>query len=374
MKRAFAVGFALWGSTALFGTSGLLEDSRMTKVDSTESPSVGLQLKEELKALESPKLSPRIFEPGGAPTPFSFSVTGSVDLSDKNGFQTRFRVFSQDEETAGSLAPRTARLLLHLWDYNRARLRVDHKPQYGGRTVDVYLCLGGKPGGEQLFTQDLQVRSGQNPSVNVILVYDILGLTDKVEQVREIAHEYGHASLPSIDGFKVPEEWANGFLGEKLFLTWLNRDLGSKRLTSSEVLGVDPAALKTYLEREVNPLWKKASQNYPSASSVSGEEKSQMDQFLGMVLWMERILPPAVFARSIKAIGSTHAKDYPTAVVRSLAGEEAFTLEMPSELIGVPVWVPFGNCTVKGAATIKKLGRWVQIKASLSKLKIEPAA
>ena len=43
----------------------------------------------------------------------------------------------------------------------------------------------------------------------------------QAEACRELAHEYGHAVLPAIGGFKSPEDWANGYLGERLFLRWL---------------------------------------------------------------------------------------------------------------------------------------------------------
>ena len=44
-----------------------------------------------------------------------------------------------------------------------------------------------------------------------------------IEWIREIVHEYSHLALPAIGGYKDPEYWANGYLGERLIVRWFQR-------------------------------------------------------------------------------------------------------------------------------------------------------
>ena len=330
------------------------------------------------------KLSPLKFGPQNQPYAFAYLTTGLVSLSGKSdGDEPRFRIFSQEEAVANSLAPRASRMLLRLWDYNQARLRLDHKPGFGQRKVDVYLCQEGKAGGEQLFGEDLQAPKGLSTSVNTIYVYDMPTFTDKVEQVRELAHEYGHAALPSINGFRFPEQWANGFLGENLYLSWLLRDLFQKRITTSDVMDVDLKSLNAYVQRQITPLWVSASQAYPWPNDLVGEDKARMDKFLGWVLWVEHVLPERIFARSLKIMGTPKASDYPAAVLASLSGEESISVVLPDQVNGKNVWLPFANGTLwrkvnagsapTPASVLKRVGGWVLVRAGNTRLEFRPA-
>ena len=108
----------------------------------------------------------------------------------------RFRVFSQERRETDDRAISVARTLLQLWQQNYLRLRVDHSTTYNNRIVDVYLTWGGKAGGEQKFDQDDE--GDRARAVNTIYIYDLKSFINPVEMLREIAHEYGHASLPPV--------------------------------------------------------------------------------------------------------------------------------------------------------------------------------
>ncbi len=79
----------------------------------------------------------------------------------------------------------------------------------GTAPFDVWLCAGGQTGGEQ-WRSNLYLYSLETPR-------------SSIEWIREIVHEYSHLALPAIGGYNAPEYWANGYLGERLLVRWLQR-------------------------------------------------------------------------------------------------------------------------------------------------------
>ena len=79
----------------------------------------------------------------------------------------------------------------------------------GTAPFDVWLCTGGQSGGEQW-------RSN-------LYLYDLETPRSSIEWIREVVHEYSHLALPAIGGYDAPEYWANGYLGERLIIRWLQR-------------------------------------------------------------------------------------------------------------------------------------------------------
>ena len=79
----------------------------------------------------------------------------------------------------------------------------------GTAPFDVWLCTGGQSGGEQW-------RSN-------LYLYDLETPRSSIEWIREVVHEYSHLALPAIGGYDAPEYWANGYLGERLIVRWLQR-------------------------------------------------------------------------------------------------------------------------------------------------------
>jgi len=89
--------------------------------------------------------------------------------------------------------------------------------------VDIWLCEGGGAGGEQV---------GRN-----IYFYQIEKGREEVELIREVAHEWGHHIIPPIGPYEEPEEWANGYIGERLLLKLLLDNLPSSLAFLKEKLG-----------------------------------------------------------------------------------------------------------------------------------------
>jgi len=241
--------------------------------------------------------------------------------TDKN-LHARFRVFEQQKRENGDLAEQVARMALRLWDLSFQRLRRDHNPVTNFGIVDFYLCFGGKAGGEQLMDVDPQEKSpeGGSKKVNTIYIYAIQTFTDPVEMAREVAHEYGHATLPPVGGFKEPEDWANGYLGERLFLKWIRDLMVTKAYGPFDAMGADLPSLDAWVKKKVDPLAESAGKAGPANPLLAKEGPKAMDAYLGLALYAEATLPAKVFGRSLLLTGSTAAVDYPKAI--ALAAEE----------------------------------------------------
>lgn len=111
------------------------------------------------------------------------------------------------------LAP-TAQALTHLMlrfhTYSEAYLGLPTPPDAEGITR-LYLCTNGPSGAERRDSD--------------IFLYRCLGgERSPTEWVRQLAHEAGHLLVPAIGGFAQPEMWANGEVGERLFLHFLAKE------------------------------------------------------------------------------------------------------------------------------------------------------
>lgn len=310
------------------------------------------------RRIEPPKVSPK----GEWTFPWVTTALGRFPFGER--YQARFRVFAQDRPAQNDPAPAVARMLIRLWDYNLTRLRLDHSAQFADQLVDVFLCDDGKPGGEHLFGEDkFELDAQKRPRrVNMVYIYDLASFTDALEMAREVAHEYGHATLPPMGGYREPEYWSNGELGERLYLSWLARDLKEGRLVRGDALGATAEMIAGYLARKVEPLMQAVALSGPDAALLKRRDRAGMDAYLGLAMWAERIMPERAFGRSLLLTGSQNAEDYPKAIADAAAEVANWTVRIPESLKGQPVWIPLGKGKLGGAAGLKRKGDWVQIR------------
>lgn len=106
-----------------------------------------------------------------------------------------------------ALATRIARLLALA--HQTLTRETGREAANGTAPFDVWLCTGGQSGGEQWRDN--------------LYLYDLETPRSSIEWLREIVHEYSHLALPAIGGYDAPEYWANGYLGERLLVRWLER-------------------------------------------------------------------------------------------------------------------------------------------------------
>lgn len=322
-------------------------------------------LQDNLQAFEPAFLSPKKFGVPAKPWEFGWVSRSLPFIAPNNQYELRFRVFSQEKKEKDDPGLKTNRMLTALWDEMFTRAKVDHSKQYNGRIIDVYLCWGGQAGGEQRFdattvktpTGDVRV------NLNTIYIYDVNSFTDPMEMAREVAHEYGHAVLPAIGGYTAPEGWANGFLGEKVFLSWLRDGMADGRLTTADSMGATKDQIDAWLKVHSEPLISAAAQVLPTPASLKDTSAHGMDKYLGLALLANQVLPNSVFWHSMIYTGSTEAKDYPAALVVATAEPDEYEVKIPKFLADKPLWLPLGKGKVSKAKILKIQGSWTQLQA-----------
>ena len=330
------------------------------------NPDILVQVRET--RLDPPKLSPKLF--GDQRWEFDWLTSGYGKTGDSPEQALRVRVYSQERKDTGDKAPMVARMAMQLWDRTYRRLRIDTPQQVNGGIADFYLSFGGSPGGEQLFGEEILPGQSQPTKVNTIYIYQLDTFKDPVEMAREVAHEYGHAILPAIGGFKQPEVWANGYLGEKLFLEWIAKDMTAGRLTPEDAMGANLTGIKAWLAKNVDPLIHATATEYPDGSSIN-EAKGGMDAFLGDVLYVEALCPASLLDRALAYTQDAQRMQtelkpptsFPQNVVLAASEMENLTLSVPQSLFDSkkPIWIPLGKGSCNGATVMSRKNGWAQV-------------
>lgn len=294
------------------------------------------------------------------------SVGYGVDPTLPTRLGLRFQVWDTEPSEGGSRSEKAARLLTRIWDFNVKKLHLDHGQNYN-YVVDVYFSPEGKAGGEQ--RMDNELYKGGVRLVNTIYLYKFEEIIKPIEMVREIAHEYGHASLPPVGGFKTPEDWANGFLGERLFMLWLFDAYRRGEIGPEDVFGATQQDFVDYLKSNVQPLVQKVLDQGPDFKLLAGTGGQAMNEYLGLVLFAEGTYSPEAFLRTLQQSGE-NALSYEKAMHTALAGDKKFVMRTAS-MIGKKIWVPIsGGKIAAGAKLIKESRGWAQVEVTGKEVEI----
>lgn len=266
-------------------------------------------------------------------------------------YQRRFAVHAAGRDSL-ALVKRVARLLLLLYGENRSRLHYDHAYR---QTVDVWLsndkAASNLPdvGGEQ-FT-------------NQIYIYNVFSERRPIEWAREVAHEYGHYALPGVSGFKAPEEWANGVLGERLFLKWIQDDLKAGRIKPEDLPIVKPEEVDEYVGKQVTPLIHRIAREGITPGQLARRDAAAMDTYTGLALYTDAVHGTAALMNAVSytqakdASNFVQAPDFLRGVEESLrtASEISYTAPLPARDGKADFWIylPAGEFTVETAGTAR---------------------
>jgi len=341
-------------------------------IGETDPDKVRLQYFVPEERLPEPKKTPKLFEAGEQKVPLEFQYLigayGRIDPEKDPTMRLKFRVFSQDRSTHENVAPLAARLLLQAWDINIRKLKNDHPLPFNDGIIDVYLCWGGTPGGEHAFEVAEDKVNNRQTRVSSIYIYDVPSFKDPVDMARELLHEYGHATLNAIGGYKTPEDLANGQLGEKLFMTYLLEAYAAKRIESVDMMRAELPMVASWVKKNVDPLVQVVAEKGPQRGMLEGIGQGAMDAANGLILYMNALLPPNVFAQSLKNMGgSSNAIDYLRAVKDALAVRPATALNIPDKWKNIAIWVPLAdNWRLQNGTIVRREGDWALIRGGLT--------
>ncbi|MFW5697054.1 MAG: hypothetical protein ACOCX1_00670 [Fimbriimonadaceae bacterium] len=300
---------------------------------------------------------------------YPWSVLGKVRVrAEDNSPTTRFRIFSQvrEQDIESDDAVAAARLLARLWEFNYEELRLDHSETYDNQLVEVYLAEEGKPGGEQLFTVDEHDTGpfGRARKVNLIYIYHLETFVDPLEKAREVAHEYGHATLPPVGRYTAPEAYANGFLGERIYLTWALEQVEDGELEPADFMGASRDELARYQFEKVQPLVKRVALNGPNLGLLAGDSSNAMDEFLGTAMYFYELMGPRRWMRGMRLASSIEAPEIHKGLLEAFHEQPTFEIEVPEYLRSEErVWIPLPpGGKVSNADALKRQGDWVLIR------------
>ncbi len=281
----------------------------------------------------------------------------------------RFRVFRQSSITGGIFTTtNVAAFFCHLYDFNLNRLHLDHAENFNNQKIDVYLCQEGTGGGKQYFGLDATEHdsSGSPIKANLIFIYDVGSLNDPLEACRELAHEYGHATLPPIhiDGGR--EEWANGHLGERIYMSTLLRLLEKGQISESDLFGATKVDLNLYYDVKVKPLLGVAVGGGPELKTLVEASDKAFDAFLSEACAAYEMLPIETFRRSLVLNQDQSAVGYHKALLEAMAESETLTITKPRNYTSAPWWVPVGRGKIMGTKPVAFKNGWAKIAGGQS--------
>lgn len=317
-----------------------------------------LLISSKLDKLETPKRSPfNDWE-------FEYVSTGYVRETEEENYRSRIRVFNQYRPAEGDVTDYVTRMLLRLWDFNRWRLNSDHSPTIYQRSVDVYLCFGGNPGGEQMVIPDPSVLdpNGLPVRANNIYIYQIPTLTDRVEFAREVAHEYGHATWPALGGFTKPEQWASGDMAERVFMMWLLQEIEASRLGTDDMMQVRIEDMRVYFKNRILPDLKRVATKGPDHELLKTNSEKAYDELMGLTTYAAALMPHKMFGRAVFLNPDKTALGFAKAVVEAASEVDKWYVAIPAGVGSEPIWLPVAKGTIQGAKELRREGDWVKVQ------------
>jgi hypothetical protein len=311
---------------------------------------------------EGPLTPPRLCPKYRWEFPFRIPVYESGDGESR---ELRFEVFCQTVKRLPE-AEAVSRALTRLYELLKVRLKGEHPRSYQQRIV-VFLAEGGTAGAEQGVFEGPDSQ-GTLVLHNTLYIYHLESFANPVEKLREVAHEYGHAVLPPVGGFEKPESWANGLLGETLFLFWAEQELRAGRWKPEELFDVDPSALSEWVRKWALPLSDSVWLKGVNEHVLAGKGEQAMREYVGLALYLAEAFPEAL-PRALRVGGGTRAVDVLNGLFLALEERSEWKVLLPERHKGKPLWLPLpSGGEWRGGRVLKRSGKWVQVQPSSSGL------
>ena len=246
------------------------------------------------------------------------------DKLGETSYERRFVVCCQDRQGL-PFAKKTARALLLLCNERKAHFRTDHPANQP--VVNVWITGTKAPG--------VSADVGGEQFENQIYLHNVETDRSPVEWMREIAHEYGHYSLPGISGFETPEEWGNGVLGERLYLKWILESIANGRL-NDENLGLGTReGLSGFVSEQVTPLMNEILRDGIDFKKLGSSNPASMNYYTGLALYIDSLYGSKTLfdimaaTHSKSRIALPRASDFLNAFTNSMKEEPESSLTLP---------------------------------------------
>lgn len=294
---------------------------------------------------------------------FQWIVSGMGRPGSSSQFGQRIRVFSQERKEMEDTSFAVARMGMRLWDYNVQYLGLDHHDRYQ-KTVDIYLAKEGKAGGEQRIVADPEMKDnfGRTVQMNVVHIYQIPTFTKGIERAREIAHEYGHATLPAIGGYSGLESWANGDVGERIYLQWLYRDMELGTIGWLDTVGATKEDIAGYLKAKVDPLVSQIGLNGVREQTLNADDRGAFMEYVALVCFAEAVLPSEAFQRFMLLTGDGHGKQALGEFSYAVGEMDEWKVRIPAVLVGKEIWLPVNQGNVVTGQITARRGTWAKVE------------
>lgn len=263
-------------------------------------PERGWELYNKLGTRDRPRRDPKY----NVEYPFSVGVNCLENVQDREtSGERRFEIFYQkkeDEAFARQVGSVMARLHWLGLDY------LGVTAGQGG--ASVWLTHTGKPGGEEA-DGSLWLHAINEPRA-------------PAEWVRELAHEYAHAVLPTLGPYSQPERWANGYLGERLFLKWMLHDNPQGDVWTEPIDGA------AYVANQVAPLRELFLNEGPESPRAALTDADGMHFLIGQFMLLEWAHGPVLLKEVLRRIGSPSPKGLPVILAASIRALQPPTLPL----------------------------------------------
>ena len=259
---------------------------------------------------------PKTYLPTHAEEPqhhWSFAKAAYVYSADGQSLRL-FCAVHYPTDADAALAARIARLLALA--HQTLTRRTGSEAANGAVPFDVWLCTGGQSGGEQWRDN--------------LYLYDIETPRSSIEWLRETVHEYAHLALPAIGGYEAPEYWANGYLGERLLVRWMER--GPDGPAHVEALWGDFSGAPNFDRLLIAPplaLYRKIG---PSPIWLARKDEAGMRYLIGQALTFDDKYGASRLGdafRRLPRFREATAKDFAAALAESLAADPAHAQGTP---------------------------------------------
>lgn len=262
-----------------------------------------------------------------------------LDVLVNNGssWERRVAVHASSSEQA-SLTLAVAKAIGLLWAIADSRLGPLNS-RLRSSALDVWLCLDRGPGAAE------QVRRN-------LYIYEAMTDRTGLEWIRTLAHELGHFVLPGPVGYREPEPWSTGILGERLFLSWLRDDVVGGRLQSNDLPFVSLHELEDYCAKQPDALVERVLTRGIMPDVLKGNGKAALDEATALLLYVTHVHAPIVLQEMLIYLSPQAAKapggmDFLLAYERWAAAANVIQYRLPAERQEARAYVPEGRWRIK---------------------------